>query len=269
MRDVTREPAPKHLLQFYEADDGALVRNVGSYLAEGLRTGEGAIVAATPAHWTLFATHLRKAGLDVAALVAEGTLTYLDADNALERILVGGYPDAARFDAILGAAVRDALRSGERARVYGELVNILWTRGQYPAAIRLEQLWHRLLSALPFSLFCAYNIDVFDTGFDTGLLDALLRAHSHLLPSGCGDELVEALNAALQEVTGPNKASRIMLKAGDYSRRGWPSLPRTEAMILWLRQHMPVEAPDVFRRAKALYREKTAGEPIFSAESAG
>jgi hypothetical protein len=259
----------KHLLQFYEADEDALVANVGTYLSEGLQQGETIVIAATGAHWAAFSEHLRRAGLNVADLVEHQRVMYLDAEHTLERILVGGYPDPSKFDAVLGGAVRDALRSGGGARAYGELVNLLWARGHYPAAIRLEQLWHKLLAANPFSLFCAYNIDLFDTGFDTGLLDALLRAHSHLLPNNSGTELADAMTAALQEVSGKNQASRILLRAGDFSRRGWPSLPRTEAMILWLRKHMPVEAPEVFRRAKVHYRANAGADPVYSAESAG
>jgi len=262
------EPPPRHLLQFYEADDYALIANVCAYAVRGINRGEGIVLGVTAAHWRAISDFLRGTGVNVSGLVEDGVLVHLDANATLDRILVGGYPDEAKFDSVVGSVIRQALQAGKGARAFGELVNVLWGRGQYPAAIRLEQLWHRLLNKLPFALFCAYNIDLFDTSFDTGMLDALLRAHSHLLPSGSGNELMEALTTALTETQGENKARRIMLNAGDFSRRGWPSLPRTEALILWLRKNMPIEAPEILSRAKSYYRANASFQPAYRAESA-
>jgi hypothetical protein len=87
---------------------------------------------------------------------------------------------------------REAFLATAGLRVYGEMVGLLWQAGEYPAAIRLEQLWHRLMKAVDFSLYCAYPIDIFGRGFEAGLIDALLCAHTHLLSCGPDDALVSA-----------------------------------------------------------------------------
>ena len=43
-----------HVVQFYEADDQLLARNVGKYLEEGLRGGEAALVIASADHCEAF-----------------------------------------------------------------------------------------------------------------------------------------------------------------------------------------------------------------------
>ena len=41
-------------------------------------------------------------------------------------------------------------------RAFGEMVALLWARGDNAATIRLEHLWQTLCLAQGFSLFCAY-----------------------------------------------------------------------------------------------------------------
>jgi len=72
---------------------------------------------------------------------------------------------------VIGTTVREAWQNSNGAglRVYGEMVGILWKARQFPAAIRLEQLWNKLRKSHDFDLFCAYSIDIFDKQF--GVLD--------------------------------------------------------------------------------------------------
>ena len=45
---------------------------------------------------------------------------------------------------------------GRRVRAFGEMVAVMWARGEQGATVRLEHLWHRLCQSEAFSLFCAY-----------------------------------------------------------------------------------------------------------------
>jgi hypothetical protein len=251
---AVQEPASqpgRHLVQFYEADEPALVANVGQFLAEGLLAGENVIAVTTPEHEALFTAYLENAGVHTVAARAAGRLSFLDVDQCLKRLSVDGYPDPQRFESVIGEAVRDAHgRSPVGLRAYGEMVGILWAAGEFPAAIRLEQLWHRLLKIVDFSLFCAYPIDIFSNQFEAGVVDALLCAHTHLLSCGPNEELEEALHRAAREVLGPNVAEL----RGVRKRPRWPAVPRGEAMILWLRSNAPEVASDILGRAREYYR---------------
>lgn len=145
-----------HVVQFYECDE-ELVQAVSTYLGEGIRAGEVAIVVATQAHTGAFEDALRRSGIDITAARESGAFVTLDAGQTLLRFMAGDGPDEAAFDEVIGGLVRRAAQSGRRIRAYGEMVALLWDAGQVAAAIELESLWNRLGLQLPFSLFCAYS----------------------------------------------------------------------------------------------------------------
>ena len=60
------------------------------------------------------------------------------------------------------------------------MVGLLWKARQFAAAIRLEQLWNKLLEQSAFSFYCAYAIDVFGKDFEVANLPSgrpTLRLH--------------------------------------------------------------------------------------------
>jgi len=144
-----------HIVQFYETDDD-LTRAVSSYLGEGLRADETAIVVATEAHADAFTAALDARGVNVAEARDRGAFVTLDASLILSSLLTDAGIDAGAFDDIVGGIVRHAGRSGRRVRAYGEMVALLWDDGNVAAAIELESLWNDLGRQVPFSLFCAY-----------------------------------------------------------------------------------------------------------------
>jgi hypothetical protein len=241
-----------HLVQFYEADDQLLVSNVGGYLSESLGAGGGAFMVATEEHRGALLAGLKKSGIDTAAALDAGQLTLLDAGETLAKFLVDDYPDAERFERTVGTVLRQSLvrAKGKRLRVYGEMVGILWKARQYPAAIRLEQLWNKLRKSHDFDLFCAYQIDIFDKSF--GTMGALLCAHTHLLPFGPTGDLERALNRAMNELL----VTRLGDVPADLSKPH-PSLPAMgngEALILWLHDNLPDNAEAVLARARDYYQ---------------
>jgi hypothetical protein len=243
-----------HFVQLYAADKQQLVRNVARYLAAGLRQKQGALVVATAEHRGAFLNELGHLGIDTDAANREGWLTVLDAEQTLDRFMTDGYPDAQRFGASVGTVVHEALaRAGHTGlRVFGEMVGLLWQSKEYPAAIRLEQLWNRLRKTAAFDLYCGYPIDLFDRVFQTGLLSALLCSHTHLIPAGsCGD-LENAIERAMHEELGPNVLP-LEPGTGMTQRPAWPSIPKAEATILWLRTNMPDRADAILARAREHY----------------
>jgi hypothetical protein len=255
---AVEEPAAergRHLVQFYEADEPALIANVGRYLADGLLAGEHVIVVTTSDHEAAFTAALERAGIPTLTARADGRLMFLDAAATLKRLSVAGYPDAERFENVIGRVVCEARQRAPGLRAYGEMVGILWANGEFPAAIRLEQLWHRLLKQVDFSLFCGYPIDIFSDRFEPGVVDALLCAHTHLLSCSPNSDLEEALERAAREVLQPK-----VTELSGMRRPAWPDMPHGEAIILWLRGQTPDVANEILNRARKYYREARAVE---------
>ena len=243
-----------HLVQMYEADEQALVRNVARYLLEGLALGSLLIVVTTPEHEAAFCQALEAGGADPQAAAGDGRLTILNAEATLARFMVDGYPDADLFEQTVGVVVRQAAeRAGDHGvRAFGEMVGVLWASKQYPAAIRLEQLWHKLMKSVEFNLFCGYPIDIFAREFNLGVVDALLCAHTHLVPTGRNADLEAALTQATNDVLGARLAGLKPLMKRNF-RPAWAALPNGEAMILWLRNNLPDRADEILDRARAYY----------------
>jgi MEDS: MEthanogen/methylotroph, DcmR Sensory domain len=244
-----------HFVQVYEADEVALTKNVGHYLWEGLRRGEGALVIVTPEHQELFSRHLDHLGANLPALLGSRQLIFWDAQQTLAQFMEAGQPDWQRFESVIRAAMRQIRPSpgAEGLRAYGEMVGILWKARQFAAAIRLEQLWNRLLEQSSFSLYCAYAIDVFGKEFEVGNLNGVLCTHTHLVPAQPNGTLETALNRSMDEILGPKAdALRILIKAN--YRPGWAVMPTAEAIVLWLRKNLPGQADHIIERSRQHYQ---------------
>jgi hypothetical protein len=239
---VLGRPDDDHLVQFYGDDENLLAGNVTKYLAEGLRQGEGAIVIATLAHTDLFC---RRLGL----VDASHRIVWLDAERTLAEFMSRGMPDWERFQKTIVPVIQDVRAGTEGVRAYGEMVGLLWTAGMYAAAIRLEQYWNRLLSLSSFNLFCGYAIDVLSKDFDPAAMDAVLCNHTHVVPAG--DRNLEAsICQALEEVLGSKAAATEAAMRERLFGVRWGVLPRSEGLILWLRQNLAAQADEVLDRAR-------------------
>lgn len=144
-----------HVVDFYE-HEAEMSRRVAAYLAGGLEHGEAAIVVATPEHRSLFAGHLADQGVDVARCRSDGLLHEEDAEEVLSGIFAGGPLDSQCLHATIGALLRSAARF-PGIRVVGEMVDLLWARGDVIGAISLESEWDQLAKHHDFMLYCCYN----------------------------------------------------------------------------------------------------------------
>ena len=241
-----------HILQFYSADPGQLARNVGKYFTDGFEIGCTAMLLATRAHRDAILAELNNAYWSPEALQREGLLHVFDAEQTLPRIMVAGWPDPDRFEAIIAAEVRNAAARNAKAgvRAFGELVGILWSQGQYPAAIRLERLWNNFQAREQFSLYCAYPVDPFGSDFEAGIIDPLLCAHTHVVANDGSSRLQTAIDHAMRDVLDCAEHRRM---AQSHGRKAWAALPAAESAILWLRKNAPERADDVIVRARQYY----------------
>jgi DcmR-like sensory protein len=183
-RELIRRAEPaEHLVQLYGGDDQLLTGHVVRYLLEGLERGDGLLVIATPAHREAIVHDMGAEDAGTEAAIRGGRLVLLDASETLDRFMVDGQPDWALFEQVVGGICESVRgRVGEGGlRAFGEMVGLLWMKGQHSAAIRLEEYWNRLLEAHALCLYCAYPIDPLGCDFESAKLQALLEVHTHLL----------------------------------------------------------------------------------------
>jgi len=243
--------AEEHVVQLYGQDDRLLTRNVGRYLEEGLKRGDGLLVVGTPEHRSSFVRYLSGAPRYSKA-VLEGRLVFLDAAMTLRRFMVDGMPDATLFYTVVGEALRhvraNAGQTGVRA--YGEMVGLLWGSGNIAGARRLEEMWNGLLRFSDIRLFCAYPIDVFSSDVEVNSIDTVLRSHTHLLPAD--PALHAALARAMDEVLGP-RVEDVRDRFQPNHRLSGAVIPAAESMVLWLRNNLPDSANEILDRARRYY----------------
>lgn len=259
-RDLLASPGERdHSVQLY-SDLGFLTHAVSHYAGAGLARGDAVIFVATPDHQQAFAQRLAASGFDVHRLCERGQLTILDAAETLSRFMVNGRLEAGRFMSFVGAIIDQARAGGRypRVRAYGEMVNLLWEKGELPAALRLEEMWNELSATHAFSLHCAYAMDNFDRGTHCCALQSVHHAHSHLIPVEDYSRFDEAVNHALADVLGP--AAAIVLKSVLVARqRSGSHMPAAQAAILGLSEVLPTAADAILLRARRYYGAPIAG----------
>jgi hypothetical protein len=173
-RSVVGPEGGSHFVYLYE-DDESLVDAVTTFLAQGIKSGDIALVIARPDHVEAFEAALRASGLDLA----EGWRTF-DSSDLLATFMVDGMPVPSLFMESIGGLVQSAGPHGN-VRVFGEMVADLWTVGHIPAAMRVEELWNDLASIMSFELFCAYPASVFRAA-DLLPLSEVCRQHTQVIP---------------------------------------------------------------------------------------
>jgi hypothetical protein len=169
-----------HLVQIYDTDSHFLDAFEG-FVAEGLRLHESVIVIATPAHRSNLNSRLEVAGINVADLQARDQLVLLDAEETLQMFLRHGWPDEKRFFRLVNGLIACARRDGRKVRAFGEMVALLWSRGDWAATLQLEKLWHQLCLDQKFPLLCAYPRAGFTQDASSSMSD-IFAAHSRTVP---------------------------------------------------------------------------------------
>jgi MEDS: MEthanogen/methylotroph, DcmR Sensory domain len=132
----------RHLVQFYKADEALFARNVVDFLTGGLKRGDALLVITTPERNVAFSDGLSESGIDPSTAIRERKLLLADAEQTLRRFMLNGQPDRARFERTIGALIREVRPRPDHGglRAYGEMVGLLWQKGQFAAAVHLEQL---------------------------------------------------------------------------------------------------------------------------------
>ncbi|MFZ0321807.1 MAG: MEDS domain-containing protein [Candidatus Sulfotelmatobacter sp.] len=174
------EIAPcEHIAQFYEHDD-VLLDTLGGFVGGGLKQGEGVIVLATEEHLKALEQRLQASGVNLEKAKSQDQYITVLAEDALGKFMVNQWPDDQLFFDFVAELIARAQNGGRRVRAFGELVALMWARGQVAATVRLEFLWHQLCHQKSFSLFCAYPKAGF-TEDPLKSLDVIRATHSRII----------------------------------------------------------------------------------------
>lgn len=145
----------EHLVQIYQ-DEGVFLDSLEGFIAGGIQAGDGVVVIATPQHLAALNERLAARNIDLATAIKSDQYLALDAEETLSKFMVMGWPDEDFFRTFVTNILQRAKGDNRRVRAFGEMVALLWARGNTGATVQLEHLWHRLCQELSFSLFCAY-----------------------------------------------------------------------------------------------------------------
>ena len=137
----------------------SLVDRVAAFVAASLAEDVPVVTVSRPAHRHAVDALLAAQGVDVDRALRDGRLTALDADETLARFLVDGRPDPELFTDLVASLVP---AGGQEVSAFGEMVAILWERGEVAAALELESLWNTVIAQHPVRLLCAYPGSVLD-----------------------------------------------------------------------------------------------------------
>ena len=171
--------ACEHFVQIYESEE-VFMDILASFVGETLKEDHVAVVIATPAHRQELNQRLTESGHSLFALRLQDQFISLDAEQMLRKFMDNGWVDDELFFQFVADLLARATKNGRKMRVFGEMVTIMWSKGYYGAAVRLEHLWHRLCVGNSFLLFCAYP----KSGFAENGSEAVAHicaAHSKIL----------------------------------------------------------------------------------------
>lgn len=173
------EIAPcEHLVQIYTSDD-VFLDSLEGFVGGGIQKGDGVVVIATPGHLSALNQRLIARGFNIESTRLRQQYIPLDADESLAKFMIKGWPDEKLFNNFVADLLTRA-GSGRRVRAFGEMVAILWARGNTGAMIRLEQLWQQLCQQDGLSLFCAYPKSDFTQDAEASIKE-ICAAHSKVI----------------------------------------------------------------------------------------
>jgi hypothetical protein len=242
-----------HIVQLYQ-DQQFLNRAVCRFAAGAIANGEGVILVPTAAHWEAFRPRLEAEGVDVKAAQGRGQLTVVDADELLPRFMKDAMPDAPVFLGLAADVIANARAEARypKVRWWGEMVNLLWEQGNVAASMSLEDQFDRLAKHHEIAIFCSFVMDNFHSDVHTRLLPRLGTNHSHLIPVEDYARLERAVGDALRQTVGADDARVLEQQLlSNYSPAF--KMPRSQALLLALRESLPDVAESVLARSRALY----------------
>lgn len=183
-RLALKDPSENQHLVHFAKNLNALCESVEAFVSGGLESNEAVIIIAAPAHADAFRSFLISKGVPLELHERKGRIRFVDAEEALASFECSDGFIWEAFRSMANEILGRALAGGfSKARVYGEIVNILWARGDKEKAVLLESYWNKFAKEREFVLFCGYIVDNFDAAKDsTALLNVCSGHHKMICP---------------------------------------------------------------------------------------
>lgn len=251
-RKLLAEPGDNgHIVQLYQ-DDDFYGEAVSHFAAEGLVRGESVILVATKPHWENISRRLRGKGFNLESLFGDGQLTLLDADDTLPKFMAGNDPDGRIFKPLAKQTIAKARAGGKypRVRWWGEMVNVLYVEGNRHGSHRLEEFFDEVAHEESIAIFCSFLMDKFDPEIYLEAFGNVCCTHSHVIPAADYAHHRIIVNRAVAEVIGEIKGS-LLQSLVSWKGQG-AQMPSSQALLLWIRDHLPARFPAVLARAREL-----------------
>lgn len=171
-----------HVVQVYENEKVFLDLLCG-FVTGGIRVGDSVVVIATANHLALLKDKLIADGFDPFYLTLREQYIAFDAEETLSKFIINGKADEVLFNSVVSDVLIKAKRNGRKQiRIFGEMVALLWAKGNTGAAFQLEQLWNRFCTSEQFCLFCAYPKSCFNENAEISVGN-ICNAHSKVIDS--------------------------------------------------------------------------------------
>ncbi|MGQ0523415.1 MAG: MEDS domain-containing protein [Betaproteobacteria bacterium] len=244
-----------HIAQLYQ-DEESLIETLSHFVGAGLMNGEAVVVFVTPRHWEACLKQLGAHRVAPQDAELRGQVVVVDARSALSRFMVNGTPDWKKFQDLVGTVLNLTRRRYPRIRAFGEMVDLLWQRGERAAALRLEELWNHLIKVQNLTLCCAYHIDPLNEDADHDSVQSICALHSHMLPVRDHEALEQRVGCASESLLG-SRGARLLRELAAVHRPS-TQMPDVQSTMLWMKEHMPITAAKILSRLRAKRRRKPA-----------
>lgn len=185
-----------HVVQIYD-NDKVFLDLLAGYASGGVQAGDCVIAIATATHIKSLKARLDNMGYSIPHLVSKGQLILLEAEEALSKFMVNDWPDEKLFMNFVNGVLSKAKQDKRNVRAFGEMVAILWEKGNSGATVRLEHLWNKFCETEAFCLFCAYP----RSGFTQNASDSLMHicsTHSKMI-TGSGKSRTDIFYKTIQQ----------------------------------------------------------------------
>ena len=166
-----------HMVQLFDSDRSA-AEGVAQFVREGYWRSEQILVVISGERWNAVAMRLSALGCPIEDAMRFGRVVVRDVDETLKKFMVHDTLNRRLFAATVGALVQGQAAFERPLRIYGEMVDVLVSQGNYKAALELEGFWNDLATRHRFTLLCGYTAGHFGDPHNAADLHRICAAHS-------------------------------------------------------------------------------------------
>lgn len=173
--------ASRHDVTFY-SDDHRFLNELAQFVAAALKSGEGAVIAATESHREGLLSRLHAQTRDIGAAVEQRRYIAVDAGHTLSTFMVNSMPDRGLFMKTFGNLVHSAAKASKSGNshvsVFAECMHLICAEGNAEAAIRMEEFGSELIRTHDADVLCGYFCGDPHQGMESHIYRRICAAHS-------------------------------------------------------------------------------------------